>query len=136
AIATGFHAAGLEVRLLERGPTPLTYFAAAVEAPNFPTRTGVMITGSHNPPELNGCKMVIAGKTLFGDDIRNIRDEVLASVADAPRTMRNDFVTLERSEDYVRFLRNNIHPGRPLKVVVDAGNGAGGALAVAAYVAM
>ncbi len=136
ALGTGLRAAGLDVRLLEPGPTPLTYFAATVEAPPFATKTGIMVTGSHNPAEYNGFKMVVAGKTLFGDDIRSFQDEVLAGVSEAPAKMDTDFIELRRSEDYIRFIRNNIRPGRRLKVVIDAGNGAAGELAIASYEAI
>ncbi len=136
AIAAGFEAAGITVRRLAPGPTPLLYFAAADKVEDFPTSTGVMVTGSHNPPEYNGFKMVIAGKTLFGDEIQKLRADVERNLKTLPPKIASDSPLINRSPDYVHFTKNNIKVGRRLKVVVDAGNGAGGELGLATYRAM
>ncbi len=140
-LSAAFRFEGLQVRRLNPGPTPLLYFAAKVEQPNFPTQSGVMITGSHNPPEYNGFKMVIGGNTLFGEDIQEIAREVQPLLAnfdlkefESAKTLAVERVN--REEEYVRFLKENIRPEKKLKVVVDAGNGAAGPLAVATYKAL
>lgn len=136
ALAAGFEAAGCTVRRLSAGPTPLLYFAAAQEVPGFSTQTGVMVTGSHNPPEYNGFKMVVHGKTLFGDDIQTLRKDVEAQLALAPQEIKSSSPEVDRIPDYVNYVRGNIKMQRRLKVVVDAGNGAAGDLAVRTYEAM
>ncbi|HEY0192195.1 MAG TPA: phosphomannomutase/phosphoglucomutase, partial [Kofleriaceae bacterium] len=111
-------------------PTPVAYFAS-----HHLTPAGVvMITGSHNPPEDNGFKTMIAGETLHGPQIAALRDRVAALVREpAPPPVR-----AIRSHDvvgaYLDHAAGVLELGpRRCKVVVDAGNGAGGPTAVALY---
>lgn len=126
ALIEGLVETGRHVVKIEVGPTPLLYFAVH----HLDADGGVMVTGSHNPPEDNGFKLLSGKGTLHGDEIRALGE----------RIRRRDFITapgghVERAEvspRYVAWMKGNIQLARTdLKVVVDAGNGAGGPLALA-----
>lgn len=136
ALASGAEAAGLEVRLLSPGPTPLLYFCTHQPEPDFQTRTGFMITGSHNPGEYNGCKMVLAGKTLHGSDIQELRSLVESHRGRAPQEPTCRAIEVNREQAYVDYVASTVKLKRKLKVVVDGGNGAGGLLGVKTYRAL
>jgi phosphomannomutase/phosphoglucomutase len=111
-------------------PTPVLYFAAQ----HLPAAAAVMITGSHNPPEDNGFKLVVGGETLHGAAITALRDRVAELIAaPAPHPIKAMY-----SRDVIGAYLDQAHqllrmgPRRP-RVVVDAGNGAGGPTAVALY---
>ena len=124
ALGEGLRAAGCDTVDLGTVPTPLLYFAIFYK--NY--EAGVMITGSHNPPEYNGFKMMSGHDTLYGETIqeiyRIIRDGRLLS--DAPGTA-SSYSLVPEYQDYVVA---GIKPKRRLKVVIDAGNGTGGVVAV------
>ncbi|MTJ82177.1 MAG: phosphomannomutase/phosphoglucomutase [Telmatospirillum sp.] len=120
ALVSGLVSTGVTVRRLGRGPTPMLYFAAHTLGADG----GIMVTGSHNPPNHNGFKMVLGGKPFFADQIQdlgrlNARGDLVAapggSVIDTPVR-----------EDYIRRLLADFEGGHPLSVVWDAGNGAAG----------
>lgn len=136
ALSCGLEAGGVAVRMLKPGPTPLLYFAAHEAVGDFKTKSGIMVTGSHNPPEYNGFKMVIAGSTLFGPDIQDMREKVEHYLSSAPTNFTPKAVAVDREPDYVAFVKNTIRCDRKIKVVVDGGNGAGGPLGLATYRAM
>lgn len=123
ALAWGAQAAGVDVIDLGCVTTPMVYWAAA----NTPgVSSCAVITGSHNPPDYNGIKMMVAGDTLSGERIQALRE----------RIERNDFATgegrytqKEIAADYRADIAEKIQLPRPLKVVVDAGNGVAGAYA-------
>jgi phosphomannomutase/phosphoglucomutase len=126
ALVEGLVEAGRHVVQIEVGPTPLLYFAVN----HLDADGGVMVTGSHNPPEDNGFKILVGKGTLHGDEIRAL----------AARIERRDFALIPGGyvEDitvgdrYVAWMKGNVRLGRTdLKVVVDAGNGAGGPLGLA-----
>jgi phosphomannomutase/phosphoglucomutase len=104
-------------------PTPVVYFGG------FQLRTGcgIAVTGSHNPPDYNGFKIVVGGTTLSGDAITDlyarIAEDRLHS-ADAPGTL----VHRDLSEDYIARIASDVQIDRRLKVVVDAGNGVAGVI--------
>jgi len=120
ALVEGLAASGVDVTRIGRGPSPMLYFAQAT----LPTDAGLMITGSHNPPDYNGIKMGIDGKPFFANDIRLLGE----------RAERGDFVDGEGTVtekavlgDYVARLLRDFEPGdAPLTVAWDAGNGAAG----------
>jgi len=136
ALSAGFEAAGIAVRKQSLGPTPLLYYCAHEATEDFPTKTGVMITGSHNPPEYNGFKIVLNGNTLFGDDIQSLKNAVEAELSAAPEHPVASSKFIDRTDDYVSFIKNNIRVERKIRVVVDAGNGAAGPLAIKSYEAI
>ncbi len=126
ALVEGLTATGVSVTDLGVVATPLTYFAANT----LPVDGLAMITGSHNPPEFNGFKTG-AGKTTFhGSEIQELR-RVCESGRFATSSTPGAVSTHDIIADYTKFVLGNIAVGpRKLKVVVDAGNGCGGFIAV------
>jgi phosphomannomutase / phosphoglucomutase len=126
ALCRGLVSTGLNVLDVGVVPTPLTYFAANT----LPVDGLAMITGSHNPPEYNGFK-IGAGKTTFhGPEIQALRQ--LIEARDFERASKAGTVTpFDIHTPYYHFVRQTVKVGRPgMKVVIDAGNGTGGAVAV------
>lgn len=132
ALAKGITSTGLNVVDIGTVPTPLTYFAANT----LPVDGLAMITGSHNPPEYNGFK-IGAGKTTFhGPEIQALRELIEARdfvVADKPGTVTPfDIIT-----PYFHFIRQTVKVGRKgMRIVIDAGNGTGGVVAVPLFESM
>lgn len=121
-LCQGLLAGGCDVIDIGFVPTPTLYFAAHQQA----DKTGVMITGSHNPADYNGFKMMLAGHTLSGDDIQalRIRIENQDYSEGQGKLEHQDF-----SETYLKRITDDVKLQRPLKVVVDCGNGIPGNLA-------
>ena len=119
AVVAGLRACGLKVLRCGLGPTPLLYFAA--QRPEV--HAGIMITGSHNPPDFNGFKFIFAGKPFFGERIQE-----LGRIAEAGdfETGQGCEETIAPLEDYVARLVRDYDGIRPLSVAWDAGNGAAG----------
>ena len=121
ALVKGLSASGIVAVRIGRGPTPMLYYASTT----LKTDGAVMVTGSHNPPDYNGFKMVLAGKPFFGEQIRALGDQALAGdvVEETVATERN----VDVAADYVARLLSDWDGGdRLLKVVWDNGNGAAG----------
>jgi len=94
------------------------------------TGTGVMVTGSHNPPEYNGLKMVIAGEAIHGDTITSIYQRITApDFATAQSPKRGSLRTQDVRQAYIDRIVGDVKLARPMKIAVDAGNGAAGAYA-------
>ena len=122
ALVEGLTGAGASVVRLGLGPTPLAYFGHAT----LKTTGMIQVTGSHNPPDHNGFKMMLSGKPFFGDDIARLG--VLAAEG-AWATGRGTVRDEDIGEAYLNALVGGLTPGgRPLSVVWDPGNGAAGAL--------
>ena len=129
ALAAGLCAAGVDVIDIGMVPTPLVYFATVLTG----SGTGVAVTGSHNPPEYNGLKMMLGGSTLHGEGIRDIaatiadpaRYAALFAQKPGSRQYRNVLAA------YIERIASDVRLARPLKVVLDAGNGVAGAVAPA-----
>jgi len=124
AMRQGLTSTGCDVVDLGVVPTPLTYFAAQT----LPVDGLCMITGSHNPPEYNGLKVGVGTTTLYGQDIQELRAEVeRGAFARGQGAVRGHDVV----GPYRDYVAQNLRlGGRKLKVVVDAGNGTGGVVAV------
>jgi phosphomannomutase len=121
ALANGLSASGIEAIRIGRGPTPMLYYANAKLA----TDGAVMVTGSHNPPDYNGFKMVLGGKPFYGEQIRALGGQAAAGdvVEETVAPERN----VDVAADYVaRVLADWDGGDRLLKVVWDNGNGAAG----------
>ncbi len=122
----GMRAAGCDITDVGLCPTPLLYFSIE----HLGTDGGIQVTGSHNPPEYNGFKMCVRNATLFGAQIREIRRIIEQDgYAAGEGTLESRHII----EPYLQYLRGNIRVSRPLKVVVDAGNGVSGLVAPRAF---
>lgn len=124
ALSQGLLSTGCDTVDLGIIPTPLLYFAIFYKK----MEAGVMITGSHNPPEYNGFKMMSGEDTLYGSSIQDILRILQADAfnQDKPGSKKSYDIRPE----YEEYVIKNIKLSRPLKVVVDAGNGTGGVVAV------
>jgi len=120
----GLRRAGCQVTDIGLAPTPVVYFAA------YHLRAGscVAVTGSHNPPDYNGFKIVVGGETLAGEAITELYQRIAEGrlhVAAEPGALGEQDV----SEDYIQRIADDVQLDRPLKVVADAGNGVAGEIA-------
>ena len=122
ALMRGLQAVGIEVIDVGMVTTPMLYFAA-----NTLCHSGIQVTGSHNPKDYNGFKMVLAGRAIYGDDIQAIRAMMEAEtwVLKEGGSVRSVDVT----DAYQARIVSDIKLARPMKVVVDCGNGIAGATA-------
>ncbi|NCN26325.1 phosphomannomutase/phosphoglucomutase [bacterium] len=137
ALILGLEAGGIKTRALTPGPTPMLYFLCHKNPSDFESSSGIMITGSHNPAEYNGFKMVLAGKTIYGDEITALEALTKKYLSSAPTSFDKKLELRDHEDLYVNYLKENIRnlEGR-LHVVVDAGNGAAGPLAIKSYEAI
>ena len=122
-LVEGLRKAGRNVIDIGMVPTPVVYFGTY----HLHTGCGIAVTGSHNPPDYNGFKIMVGGHTLSGDAITDLHDRITGGrlfTADAPGTL----VQRDIGEDYVARISSDVQIDRPLKVVVDAGNGVAGVL--------
>ncbi len=119
ALVEGLKSCGLAVSRVGRGPTPMLYFASH----KLDTDAAVMITGSHNPPEYNGIKMVLKGKSFYGADIQDLGK--LAAAGDFESGEGSD-TQVSVTDAYVERLLSDIDFGTPKKVAWDPGNGSSG----------
>jgi len=131
ALIAGLRASGMAVCDIGVATTPMLYFATF----HLGTAAGVAITGSHNPPEYNGLKMVLGGDTLHGAAIQQLRARITSGQivpARAPGPLRHADVTAA----YIARIADDIRLARPMKVAIDCGNGVAGAFAPALYRAL
>lgn len=129
ALAHGLQSTGINVIDLGMVATPMTYFAAYQLGSN----SAVMVTGSHNPPDYNGLKIVLAGETLSGDAIQALRARIESSdLVRGQGTYREYDIT----EDYLQRISGDVKLARPMKIIIDAGNGIAGAFAPSLYRAL
>src|SRR3954462_2829230 len=119
-LVEGLTDGGADVVRIGRGPTPMLYFAAAT----LEVEGGLMVTGSHNPPDHNGFKMVLRGKPLFGEAIQRLAQ--MAASLGAPDRPRGRVTERRVFDDYVARLAQDYSAGRGLTVAWDCGNGATG----------
>jgi phosphomannomutase/phosphoglucomutase len=124
SLIKGLRSTGRDVIDIGIVPTPVLYFATH----HLETGSGVMITGSHNAPEYNGLKIMLAGKALSGDDIKEIQARAASG---EHATGQGDLRHADISADYVRRISEDIRValGSSLKIVVDCANGVAGTLA-------
>jgi len=122
ALMRGLEEAGIEVIDVGMVTTPMLYFAA-----NTLCTSGIQVTGSHNPRDYNGFKMVMAGRAIFGDDIQALRHMMV----DATWTLKAGGNTSRTDvrPAYQERIQSDIRLQRPIKIVVDSGNGVAGASA-------
>ncbi|HZN24548.1 MAG TPA: phosphomannomutase/phosphoglucomutase [Burkholderiales bacterium] len=126
ALARGLQASGVNVIDVGMVSTPMLYFAAY----HLGTLSGVQVTGSHNPPDYNGLKIMLAGETLSGDDIQGLRRRIeTGNLASGSGT----YSTHDIREEYLQRIVSDVKLARPLHIVVDCGNGVPGATAPELY---
>lgn len=123
AVSKGIMATGVDIIDIGLCATPMLYFSIR----HFGVDGGVMITGSHNPPDFNGFKICIGPDTIYGEDIQELRRiiENDAYIAGEGRLLREEI-----SSVYQNYLFRNVSVGRGLKVILDGGNGVGGYFAL------
>jgi|GEM_PF-59556 len=122
ALQKGLVSSGVEVIHVGMVPTPVLYYAADKLAQG----SGVMLTGSHNPANYNGLKIMVAGKTLYGDDIQGLYQRIIERNLVAGK---GKITEASITEDYSNALLGDIVLARPLKVAIDCGNGVTGMIA-------
>jgi phosphomannomutase/phosphoglucomutase len=126
ALSDGFRAAGVDVIDIGMVPTPVVYYATF----ELGTGTGVAVTGSHNPPDYNGLKMVIAGDAIYGDAIQRLRESIESgALAEVPAAQRGKLRSEDVSARYLARITGDVKLARPMRIAIDCGNGVAGALA-------
>jgi phosphomannomutase/phosphoglucomutase len=124
ALIDGLRRAGRDVIDIGLAATPLVYFAGY----HLRTGSGIAVTGSHNPADYNGFKIVVGGETLAGDAVADLYARIAEDrLHDAPEpgTLQSRSI----NDDYLARIASDVQIDRPLRVVVDAGNGVAGAIA-------
>jgi phosphomannomutase len=125
ALIRGLASTGLDVVDLGAVTTPMLYYVAATRG-RHGCASGIQVTGSHNPKDYNGFKMVLAGRAIYGDDIQKLRRRIEAEdyVRAPGRAARMDITA-----EYRARIVGDCRLARPMKIVVDSGNGIPGASA-------
>ena len=123
ALAEGLQKSGCHVIDIGEVPTPVLYYATH----ELNTGAGVMVTGSHNPPEYNGLKMIMDGKTLHGEDIQNIYQCISNGNFSSGQGQINSQDLLEK---YITRICDDAVLNKPLKIAIDCGNGVAGPAAI------
>ncbi|MDS1140561.1 phosphomannomutase/phosphoglucomutase [Pusillimonas sp. SM2304] len=131
ALQQGLTQGGINTLDLGMVPTPVVYFAAHTQH----TGSGVAITGSHNPSQYNGFKMMMAGRTLHGDDIQKLA-HIMAHPEPVDGITPGASSTLSLLDAYVEKISTSVLLARPMKIAIDCGNGVGGVVASALYQAL
>jgi len=122
ALSDGLRAAGVNVIDVGMVPTPVLYFATH----HLKTGSGVAITGSHNPPDYNGIKIMLGGETLSGEAISALRTRIVEGELSSGA---GQWKAVDVVPDYIARVTSDVRLARPLKIVVDCGNGVPGMLA-------
>ncbi|MES2685284.1 MAG: phosphomannomutase/phosphoglucomutase [Pseudomonadota bacterium] len=123
ALIRGLVSSGVDVVDVGMVTTPMLYFAASTLA-----NSGIQITGSHNPKDYNGFKMVMAGRAIYGDEIQGLRQRMEADEGSAPAAS-GKITHVNVLAPYRDRIVSDIKLARPMKVVIDSGNGIAGASA-------
>lgn len=126
ALARGLQAAGIDVIDVGQVATPMLYFAAH----ELGTLSGVMVTGSHNPPQYNGLKMMLDGETLAGETIQALRARLSDGRIDSGS---GGYRTQDIRAAYLERIVSTLRLARRMRIAVDAGNGVAGATAPELY---
>lgn len=129
ALIRGLVAAGVEVIDIGLATTPMLYFAAATLC-----RSGIQVTGSHNPKDYNGFKMVLAGRAIYGEDIQALRRTM--ETESHLRAEGGRVRTVDVADTYRERIVGDVTLARPMKIVIDCGNGVAGASAPALFRAL
>ena len=122
ALANGLQASGVNVVDIGVAPSPVVYYSSySLDIPSC-----IAITGSHNPPDYNGLKMVVEGSTLSAERIQLVKQRILDSdLQYGEGSYRKQTII----DDYIEKIVGDVKPVRPLKIVIDCGNGVAGVTA-------
>ncbi|MCU6434605.1 phosphomannomutase/phosphoglucomutase [Undibacterium sp. Jales W-56] len=126
ALASGLQATGVHVIDLGIVATPMVYFATNT----LGAASGIMVTGSHNPPDYNGFKMVLAGEAIYGDAIQALYQTILSKDF---KQGSGSYKTHDIKAAYLQRIIGDVKLARPLKIAIDCGNGVAGAFAGELY---
>jgi phosphomannomutase/phosphoglucomutase len=126
ALAEGMNAAGADVIDIGMAPTPLAYFAAH----HLGCGSCVAVSGSHNPPEYNGLKMVVDGETLYGEQIQQLKERIENGRIESGSGRKTVADVLDA---YVERIAGDVKLERPFRIAIDCGNGVAGMLAPRLY---
>jgi phosphomannomutase/phosphoglucomutase len=129
ALTQGLNAAGADVIDIGMAPTPVAYFAAH----QLGCGSCVAVTGSHNPPDYNGLKIVVGGNTLYGDEIQDIRKRIESARFASGEGKRSEANVLQA---YVDRIASDVKLARKMRIAIDCGNGVAGMLAPRLYRAL
>ncbi|RFB67114.1 MULTISPECIES: phosphomannomutase/phosphoglucomutase [unclassified Herbaspirillum] len=129
ALAAGLQSVGIDVIDLGVVATPMVYFGTHV----LGTQSGVMVTGSHNPPDYNGFKMVLAGEAIHGETIQALYQAI---VKNAFTSGAGTYRTHDIRKQYIDRIVGDAKLARPMKIAIDCGNGVAGAFAGELYRAL
>ncbi len=129
ALAQGLQAAGVNVIDLGVVATPMVYFGTHV----LGATSGIMVTGSHNPPDYNGFKMVLAGEAIYGEAIQALYQRIVAKDFE---TGSGSYRSHDITAAYLERVVSDVKLTRPMKIAIDCGNGVAGAFAGDMYRAM
>jgi phosphomannomutase len=123
ALMRGLASTGLDVVDLGPVTTPMLYYVAATRS-QYGCRSGIQVTGSHNPKDYNGFKMVMAGRAIYGEEIQRLRQRIEAEdYASGPGRIGK----MDIGAEYTARIAGDAKLARPMKIVVDSGNGIPGA---------
>ena len=137
ALGDGLREAGVDVVDIGMVPTPVGYYAASVPlklaggARNVDSC--IVVTGSHNPPDYNGFKMVLRGKAIYGEQIQALYERIVAGRFE---TGAGSYTQYDIADEYIQRIVGDVKVARPIKIVVDTGNGVAGKLAPSLFKAM
>jgi len=130
ALSEGLRAAGVDVVDVGMVPTPVGYFAASVPLKlaggERRVDSCIVVTGSHNPPDYNGFKMVLRGAAIYGEQILGLYDRI---VSNRFETGQGSYTEYDIADAYLDRIVGDVKLARPMKIVVDTGNGVAGGLA-------
>lgn len=126
ALTEGLLSTGINVIDLGMVATPMVYFAANHTIDGKQPKSGIMITGSHNPPNYNGFKMVLGTSAIYGEQIQALRQRIEAGKFASGQGKRSTFDIFPM---YLERIVSDVKLARPMKIAIDCGNGVGGAFA-------
>jgi phosphomannomutase/phosphoglucomutase len=133
ALAEGLRDAGMSVIDIGMVTTPIVYYGTY----ELGTGSGVAVTGSHNPPDYNGLKMMVAGETLYGDAIKALAQRINGgTLAPVPADRRGALLAEDLADRYVARVVSDVKLARPMKIAVDCGNGVAGPYAARLFRAL
>ena len=131
ALVRGLTSTGLDVVDLGPVTTPMLYYVAATRG-SHGCSSGIQVTGSHNPKDYNGFKMVLGGRAIYGEDIQRLKRRIEAEdYSSDKKAGRGRSARMDIGAEYSSRITRDCHLSRPMKIVVDSGNGIPGASAPA-----